>query len=69
MGEVVWFDMGRFAISDVELNFSTVDKTMSCSLLDYCAFLDGTLSGILSHKIVIDEGTPISDTIKPFCLI
>ncbi len=64
LGEVVWFDMGRFAISDVELNFGTVDKTMSCSLLDYCAFLDGTLSGILSHKIVIDEGTPISDAVK-----
>lgn len=62
--EMVWFNLGRFAISEVDLNLNAVEKTMSCSLLDYCAFLDGTLGGELSHQIIIPEGTPIGETIK-----
>ena len=62
--EIVWFNMGRFAITDVDLNFDTAEKTMSCSLQDYMAFLDGTLGGTLSHKTVIDEGTPINEAIR-----
>ncbi len=62
--EIVWFNMGRFAIDEVDLNFNSAEKTMSCQLKDYMAFLDGTLGGILSHKTVIEEGTPISVAIK-----
>lgn len=62
--EIVWFNMGRFAIDEVDLNFNSAEKTMSCQLKDYMAFLDGTLSGTLSHKTVIEEGTPISEAIK-----
>ncbi|HHU60245.1 TPA: hypothetical protein GXZ34_04940 [bacterium] len=62
--EMVWFSMGRFAIDDVDLNFDKAEKTMSCSLQDYMAFLDGTLGGTLSHKTVIDEGTPINEAIR-----
>ena len=62
--EIVWFKMGRFAISDIDLNFNTSEKTMSCTIQDYMSFLDGTLGGTLSHKIIIDRDTPISDAIK-----
>ena len=62
--EIVWFNMGRFAIGSVDLNFDKAEKTMSCSLQDYMAFLDGTLGGKLSHKVVIDEGTPIYEAIR-----
>ncbi len=62
--EIIWFDMGRFAISDVDLNLNTIEKTISCNLLDYCSFLDGTLGGVLSHQTIIPEGTPISEAIK-----
>lgn len=62
--EMIWFNMGRFAINNVDLNFDTAEKTMSCSLQDYMAFLDGSLGGTLSHKIIIDEGTPINEAIR-----
>lgn len=62
--EMIWFNMGRFAINNVNLNFDIAEKTMSCSLQDYMAFLDGSLGGTLSHKIIIDEGTPINEAIR-----
>ena len=62
--EIVWFNMGRFAITDVNLNFNTAEKTMSCTLSDYMAFLDGNLGGTLSHQTVIPVDTPISEAIK-----
>lgn len=61
---IVPFNMGRFAIDEVDLNFNSAEKTISCQCLDMMAFLDGTLSGKLSHKTVIQEGTPISEAIK-----
>lgn len=64
LDEMIWFNLGRFAISDIDLNFNTVEKTISCNLLDYYAFLDGTLGGELSHLTVIPAGTPISEAIK-----
>ena len=63
-GEIIWFNMGRFAITDVNLNFNTAEKTMSCTLSDYMAFLDGNLGGTLSHQTVIPVDTPISEAIK-----
>ena len=62
--EIVWFNMGRFAITDVNLNFNTAEKTMSCTLSDYMTFLDGNLGGTLSHQTVIPIDTPISEAIK-----
>lgn len=61
--EIVWFNMGRFAVDEVDLNFNSAEKTISCQLKDYSAFLDGTLGGTLSHKVVIDEGTPIREAL------
>lgn len=62
--EIIWFNLGRFAVSEVDFNFSAKERTMSCALLDYCAFLDGNLGGALSHRTVIEKGTPISEAIK-----
>ena len=62
--EIIWFNMGRFAITDVDLSFNTAEKTMSCTLSDYMAFLDGNLGGTLSHQTVIPVDTPISEAIK-----
>jgi len=61
---IVPFNMGRFAIDEVDLNFNSAEKTMSCQLKDYMTFLDGTLGGTLSRKTVIQEGTPISEAIR-----
>ena len=63
-GNTVPFNMGKFAISEVDLNFNSAEKTISCQCLDMMAFLDGTLGGKLSHKTVIQEGTPISEAIR-----
>ncbi|MGJ0846654.1 hypothetical protein ACR77J_08195 [Tissierella praeacuta] len=61
---IVWFNMGRFAINDVDLNFSTTEKTISFQLSDYMSFLDGSLGGTLSHKVIIEEGTPIREAVR-----
>lgn len=63
-GNEIPFNLGRFAIKNSDLNFTAKEKTMSCELTDYIAFLDGTLGGTLPNKIIIDEGTPISEAIK-----
>lgn len=55
-GETVWFKMGRFVFSDLTLNEELSHTTMSCSLGDYMAFLDGTLGGHQSHKTLIKGG-------------
>lgn len=65
MDETVWFNMGRFAISNVNLDFSTSEKRLSCELLDYMAFLDGSLAGQLTHETrVVAQGVTINDAIK-----
>lgn len=51
-----WFNLGRFAIDEVDLNYSKSEKTMSCQLKDYMAFLDGTLGGYTTHKTLIKAG-------------
>lgn len=63
-GEIVWFDIGRFAIDEADLNFDVNNKSISCQLKDYMAFLDGSLGGTIPNKIIIKEGTPINEAIK-----
>lgn len=62
--DIVWFNLGRFAIDEVDLNFNLVEKTLSCQLKDYMSFLDGNLAGILPRQTVIPVNTPISEAIK-----
>lgn len=64
LGSMIPFNVGRFAINEVDLNFNSAEKTISCQTSDYMSFLDGTLGGKLSHKTVILEGTPISEALR-----
>lgn len=67
-GKIVWFNMGRFAIRDVEVNLGNADKTLSCVLADYMSFLDGSLSGLLAYKISIPSGeVTVSEAIMSTC--
>lgn len=64
-GDVVWFNMGRFAVNEVELNFDAAEKTLSCQISDYMSFLDGTLGGHLSHEVrLLANEANISDAIR-----
>lgn len=62
--EIIWFEMGRFAINNLNLNFDKAEKTISAQISDYMCFLDGTLGGTLQHKITIHEDTPIQEALK-----
>lgn len=62
--DYVPFNIGRFAINEVDFNFNASEKTISCQISDYMSFLDNTLGGSISHKTVIKEGTPISEALK-----
>lgn len=68
LGDILWFNMGRFAIQDIDLNLSASEKTLSCTLADYMCFLDGTLGGTLSRKTVISaEEATVSEAIIAIC--
>lgn len=62
--EIIWFNLGRFALAEGSLDFNQATRTISCQIFDYMAFLDGSLGGVLSHQTIIEEGTPISNAIK-----
>lgn len=65
LDKIAWFNLGRFAIDEVDLNFGEIEKTISCQLKDYMVFLDGNLSGRLSHSIKISPNEVIvGDAIK-----
>lgn len=64
--DIIWYDMGKFAIDKVDSKNSQTNKSLDLNLLDYMAFLDGTLSGYLSHKteLLAESGTKINDAIR-----
>lgn len=64
--EIIWYNMGKYAIENVGMNRDQSSKSMDFSLLDNMAFLDGTLGGYLSHETIlsVDSGAKISDAIK-----
>lgn len=67
-GERIWFQLGRFAIDDVSIDYDSASKTISFQLKDYMSFLDGTLGGVLSHKIEIQPNElTISEAIRFVC--
>lgn len=62
--EILWFNMGRFAIASVSLDLGLTEHKMSCELLDMMAFLDGTLGGQLSHETrIVSQGVTINEAI------
>lgn len=64
-GTRVWFDIGRFAINNVDISINENSKTIALQLSDYMAFLDGTLGGELSHAIKIPkEDSTVSEAIQ-----
>jgi len=63
--DVEWFNLGKFAIGNIQIDKSVGNQTINCELLDYMAFLDGTLGGTLPIAVLIPAGiTTISDAIK-----
>lgn len=63
--EIIWFNMGRFAFDEVDLDYNATDKIISINLKDYMLFLDGTLGGNLSHDTeIIAESTTINNAIR-----
>lgn len=63
---IVWYDMGKFAIDKISASNSQTNKSLDINLLDYMAFLDGTLSGYLSHetKLTAESGVKINEAIR-----
>lgn len=53
--EIVWFNLGRFAISNINVTRDISSLLVNCELLDYMAFLDGTLGGLLPGAIKIEQ--------------
>ena len=64
--EIVWYDMGKFAMDKVSAKSGQTDKSIEVNLLDYIAFLDGVLSGYLSHEtqITVASGVKVNEAIK-----
>src|SRR5690606_34067997 len=64
--DIVWYNMGKFAIDKVDSNNSQDNRSLDLNLLDYMAFLDGTLSGHLSHKtkLTVESGVKINEAIR-----
>ena len=64
-GEVQWFHLGKFAIGNIQVSRSSASQTLNCELLDYMAFLDGTLGGVLPITTLIPAGTTtISEAVR-----
>lgn len=62
---ITWFSQGKYAIKSCDLDLDKSDKTISFELLDYMAFLDGTLSGRLSNEIqILAEGITINEALQ-----
>lgn len=63
--EIIWFNQGIFLIQDADLDLSKDQKTISISLTDLVANLDGTFKGTLSNEVkIINSGVTVSEAIK-----
>lgn len=61
---IQWFPLGRFAIGNIQVSKDLSSQTINCELLDYMAFLDGTLGGTLESAILIQaESVTISQAV------
>lgn len=64
-GRTIWFNMGRFAINNVDVSIEGAEKTVKLELKDYMSFLDGTLGGELSRQTVLPRSSiTISEAIR-----
>lgn len=57
---IIWFDQGKYAVSDCNFIKNNTEQVANFTLLDYMSLLDGTLAGHISSKISIpNEGVTI----------
>ena len=65
MNEDVWFNLGRFALDNVSMVDSQFETIINLSLLDYMAFLDGTLGGVIPNEVkIVEKGITINQAIQ-----
>lgn len=62
--EVVYFNFGVFIISNPTIDIQVSGEFMSIKGYDKTCMLDGTISGELDAKIVINQDIPIHDAIR-----
>lgn len=63
--EKVWFDLGRFAISEANLDRAIGVKQISITMLDYTSFLDGTLGGQVADNVsIVNNGVTVKQALK-----
>lgn len=61
---IQYFNMGIFLIQNPSIDISITEKTISIQGVDLMAYLDGTIGGQLTTKLVIEANTPINQAIK-----
>ena len=64
-GEVVWFPIGTFAITDPSQDITiTAENQLSIKGVDFVAFMDGTLGGSLEVGVIVNPGDYIHNALK-----
>lgn len=64
--EVYWYSLGRYAIDKADFNRGQEEEKSEFSLLDYMAFLDGTLGGSLTNETTmgVESGVTVAQAIR-----
>jgi len=62
--EIVWFNKGIYAINQPKIHYNSTNKTLDLQGLDLMCNLDGTLSGSLEAKTIINSSIDITTAIK-----
>jgi hypothetical protein len=52
-GNIIWFNQGRYAVSECSFTKNNTEQSASFTLLDYMALCDGSLGGKIPSKILI----------------
>lgn len=63
---IVWYDLGRFGIEKAQYSRAMASGETNITLLDYMAFLDGTLGGNLVYEtnLTAESGVKVSEAIR-----
>lgn len=67
--EIVWFNRGIYVISNPRIDIQIGNETISIKGYDKSCLLDGTITGELEEKRVIEEGAPIHELIKDTAIL
>lgn len=63
-GEIQWFNMGIFVMSDPDIAMQIAEKSISLRGLDKMCLLNGDIAGQLRNRLQIPVGTPIHSAIR-----